>query len=79
MMEEDMIITLNDDKEYYVLDSLMYNNYNYIMIGEMDRAKDEITDNIKIMYYDGNTNSVKKVTDPNALYRLTQMFAERTA
>ena len=43
MIEEDTVIKLDDDKEYYVLDSLMSDNNNFIMIGEIDSAKDEIT------------------------------------
>ena len=43
MIEEDTVIKLDDDKEYYVLDSLMSDNNNFIMIGEIDSVKDEIT------------------------------------
>ena len=75
MIKEDMIITLDDNKEYYVLDSLMNNNDNYIMIGEIDNIKDEITDNVKIMYYD---RMVRKVTDPNSLLQLSRLFAEKS-
>lgn len=78
MIKEDMIITLDDDKEYYVLDSLMNNNDNYIMIGEIDNNKDEITDNVKIMYYDSINRMVRKVTDPNSLLQLSRLFAEKS-
>ena len=47
------------------------------MIGEIDPVKDEITDNVRIMYYDPESEMVRKVTDPNSLYQLTQLFAER--
>ena len=77
MIKEDTIIKLEDNKEYYVLDSLMNDSHNFIMIGEIDPVKDEITDNVRIMYYDPESEMVTKVTDPNSLYQLTQLFAER--
>ena len=77
MIKEDTIIKLEDNKEYYVLDSLMNDSHNFIMIGEIDPVKDEITDNVRIMYYDPESEMVRKVTDPNSLYQLTQLFAER--
>ena len=77
MIEEDTIIKLDDDKEYYVLDSLVKDNNNFIMIGEIDSVKDEITNNVKIMFYDRNNNKVRKVTDPTLLYQLVVSFADR--
>lgn len=77
MIKEDWIITLEDNKEYYVLDSLMYNNNNYIMIGEIDREKNIITNNAKLMWYDANNERVIKVTEANALAQLNKMFFER--
>lgn len=77
MIKEDTIIKLEDNKEYYVLDSLMNDSHNFIMIGEIDPVKDEITDNVRIMYYDPESEMVRKVTDPNSLYQLIQLFAER--
>ena len=35
MIKEDTVIKLDDDKEYYVLDSIMNDNNNFIMIGEI--------------------------------------------
>ena len=52
MIKEDTIIKLDDDKEYYVLDSIIQDGNNFIMIGEIDPVKDEITKNVKIMFYD---------------------------
>lgn len=77
MIKEDTIIKLDDDKEYYVLDSLMKDNNNFIMIGEIDSDKDEITNNVKIMYFDTLHNKVRKVTDPTLLYELIVSFADR--
>lgn len=79
MIEEDTIITLDDDTKYYVLDSLMYNNFNYLMIGEMDTDKDEITNKVKYVYYDSKTDMIKKITDPNAFLKLTKLFANKMA
>ena len=70
MIKEDTIIKLDDNKEYYVLDSLVKDNNNFIMIGEIDSVKDEITNNVKIMYYDSLNNKVRKITDPGLLYQL---------
>ena len=77
MIEEDTIIKLEDNKEYYVLDSLLKDNNNFIMIGEIDIAKDEITNNVKIMFYDKANNKVRKVTDPSLLYQLVVSFADK--
>ncbi len=77
MIKEDTIIKLDDDKEYYVLDSLMKDNNNFIMIGEIDPVKDEITNNVKIMFYDSVNNKVRKITDPTLLYQLVVSFADR--
>lgn len=78
-MKEDMIITLDNDKEYYVLDSIIANNDNYIMISEIDDKTNDLTSNVKIMYYNPYDNVIKKVTNPNTLYRLTKMFSDKFA
>ena len=77
MIQEDTITRLDDNKEYYVLDSLVKDNNNFIMIGEIDSVKDEITNNVKIMYYDSLNNKVRKITDPGLLYQLVVSFADR--
>lgn len=77
MIKEDTVIKLDDDKEYYVLDSILKDNNNFIMIGEIDSVKDEITNNVKIMFYDKDNNKVRKVTDPSLLYQLVLSFADR--
>ena len=77
MILEDTIIKLDDNKEYYVLDSLMIDNNNFIMIGEIDSLKDEITKNIKIMHYDFSTNKVRKITDKSLLYQVVESFAKK--
>ena len=77
MIKEDMIITLEDNKDYYVMASLMNDEDNYIMIGEKNKEKEEISDNVKIMYYDTENNMVRKVTNPNALFQLTKLFAKQ--
>lgn len=76
-MKEDTIITLDDDREYYILDSIIFNNNNYIMISEIDKDKEELTMNVKIMHYNPENNIIKKITNPNAIYRLTKMFSEK--
>lgn len=76
MISEDMILKLDDNKEYYVMSSIVNDNNNYIVIGEMDRIKEEITDNIKIMYYDNVKNVLRKVTDPQSIFQLCQLFAD---
>ena len=76
MIKEDTIIKLDDNKEYYVLDSLVKDNNNFIMIGEIDSVKDEITNNVKIMYYDSLNNKVKKLTGAGLLYQLVVSFAD---
>ncbi len=77
MIKEDTVIKLDDNKEYYVLDSILKDDNNFIMVGEIDTAKDEITNNVKIMFYDKDNNRVRKVTDPSLLYQLVLSFADR--
>ncbi len=77
MIKEDEIITLDDNKDYYVLDSLINNNNNYIMIGEINKERMEVTNNVKIMYYDNISNMVRKVTDPKSLFQLERLFADK--
>lgn len=77
MIKEDTVIKLDDNKEYYVLDSIIKDDNNFIMIGEIDSAKDEITNNVKIMFYDKDNNRVRKVTDSSLLYELILSFADR--
>lgn len=77
MIKEDTVIRLDDNKEYYVLDSIIENDSNFVMIGEIDSTKDEITNNVKIMYYDKDNNKVSKVTDPTLLYQLVVSFANK--
>lgn len=77
MIKEDTVIKLDDDKEYYVLDSLIKDNSNFIMIGEIDSEKDEITKNVKIMFFDTENNVARKITEPSLLYELVSLFAER--
>lgn len=77
MIKEDTVIKLDDNKEYYVLDSIINDNNNFIMIGEIDSVKDEITKNVKIMFYDSQNNKVRKVTEPSLLYELVSLFADR--
>ena len=77
MITADTIIKLDDNQEYYVLDSLVKDNNKFIMIGEIDSVKDEITNNVKIMYYDSLNNKVRKITDPGLLYQLVVSFADR--
>ena len=80
MIEEDTIITLDDEKKYYVLDSVMYNNFNYLSWKlEMDTEKNEITNKVKYVYYDSKTDMIKKITDPNAFLKLTKLFANKMA
>jgi len=77
MIKEDTVIMLDDNKEYFVLDSIMKDNSNFIMVGEIDSTKDEITKNVKIMFYDSENNMARKITDPTLLYELVSLFADR--
>ena len=52
MINVGQIVKLDDNKEYYVLSSIINEGNNFIMIGEIDPVKDEITKNVKIMFYD---------------------------
>lgn len=77
MIKEDEILTLSDDKQYYVLDSIVYNNLNYIMISEYDEKNMKILYNTKIMLNDYQRNTLEKVIDPKTLYVLVNLFNEK--
>lgn len=77
MIKEDQIVTLTDDKKYYVLDSIIYNNINYLMIGEYDEPNMKILDNVKIMVNNVENNELSKVVEPRLLYILTNLFAAK--
>ena len=75
MIKEDEILTLEDDKQYYVLDSIIYNNFNYIMISEYDEPNKKLLESSKIMFNNLETNSLEKVVDPKLLFIISSLFA----
>lgn len=74
MINKEETLTLSDGKEYYVINSIMYENENYIIIGEIDNAKDEIIGNAIIMLNDYKNENLVKVTNPELLLKLAVTF-----
>ncbi len=77
MIKEDEILTLLDDKQYYVMDSIMYKDNNYIMITEFDEEETTFGEYPKIMVNDYKNDSIEKVTEPKLLYILINLFAAK--
>lgn len=76
MIGKNEILTLDDDKEYYVLNSLIYENNNYLLISETDTVNHKISENFEIVWNDVKGGAVEKVTDPKLLYIVTSLFEQ---
>lgn len=74
MIERDLSLTLSDGKEYFIVDSKMYNDKNYVLINEYDQEKMELLDNTKIMEYNPLDNTFEKVTNMDLLKELVQIL-----
>lgn len=74
MINKEEILTMSDGKDYYVINSIMYDNKNYVAIGEIDNAKDEVVGIAMIMLNDISSGTLKKVTDRNLLLTLSTIF-----
>jgi hypothetical protein len=74
MMEKEEVFEASDGKEYYVMDSIMYNNLNYVMIGEINAADDTIVGMGKIMLNNTDKGTIEKVTDPELLVKIAVEF-----
>lgn len=77
MIKRDEVLTMSDGKDYFVIGSVMYENNNYIMIGEIDNNIDEVVGNIEIMFNDIKNGVINKVTDPKLLLILSTIFGEQ--
>ena len=73
-LEKNSIIKLTDDKLYYILETLEYNNSNYIYIIEKDN-----TMNLKFYREDliNNQISLKVVEDKEELNEIMKRFYEK--
>ena len=73
-LEKNSIIKLTDDKLYYILETLEYNNSNYIYIIEKDNPM-----NLKFYKEDliNNQISLKVVEDKEELNEIMKRFYEK--
>lgn len=76
MIGKNEILTLDDNKAYYVLNSLIYDNNNYLLISETDTVNHKISENFEIVWNDIKTGEVEKVTDPKLLFIIASLFEE---
>lgn len=49
LIMKDSILKLKDDKEYYVLEEIIYDNRNFVLAVECNLEKDEIKEDYLIM------------------------------
>jgi len=74
MIEKEEVYTMSDGKDYFVINSIMYNNLNYVILGEVSNSADEIVGDPLIMFNNTSDGSLEKVTDPELLLKLAVEF-----
>ena len=68
MLEQGDILTLEDDKEYVVVSSVMLDNINYVYLIQSNNLS-----NVMFCKYD-NTDGLYEVDDPDLIVELLKMF-----
>lgn len=76
-MEIDSIITLDDNKEYVILDKVTINNVDYLMVVGVEN--EELTQDAKYLKVEieGADTYVVEVEDEELLKNLTTIFASK--
>lgn len=74
MILRDEIITLEDNKKYFVIDSIMYDNKNYILIDQYNEETKDILGLFKIMEYNIENSVITKITDEELMKELFTKF-----
>ena len=74
MIEKEEVYTMSDGKDYFVINSIMYNNLNYVILGEVSDSEDEIVGDPKIMFNNTSGGVLENVTDPELLLKLAVEF-----
>ena len=77
MIEKEDVFKADDGKKYYVMDSIIYENSNYIMIGEVSDSGDNIVGGGIIMLNNNETGMMDKVTDPKLMVKLAVEFGNK--
>lgn len=70
MLNQDEILTLNDNKKYSVVFSTIYNNKSYVYLIDQDDYT-----NTMFCEYD-NENGLEEVNDSDILENLMKLFVE---
>lgn len=74
MIEKEEVYTMSDGKDYFVIDSILYNNLNYIMLAEVSDTDDDIVGDPVIMFNNSDNKILENVTDPELLLKLSVEF-----
>lgn len=74
MIEKDEVYTMSDGKEYFIINSIMYNNSNYVILGEVSASEDKIVGDPVIMFNNTSEGALENVTDPELLLKLAVEF-----
>lgn len=74
MINKDEVLTLSDKKKYFVFDSIMYENINYVIIFEIDDISEKSIGIPIIMMNDLKNNKLSTVTDKTLLFTLANIF-----
>ena len=76
MLEINKIITLGNDEEYLVLDSVTHEDKNYYYIAEVNDTKTDIKDNYKIVMAKEENNNIyiEEVTGEEKLKGILPLF-----
>ena len=79
-MIKDKIITMDNEKEYYVLDDIIYEGRNFIISIECNLKKDEVNEkdyHIMELTIENNKLAIKKILDEELAKVVTMRLIEK--
>ena len=78
-LELNKIITLANNEEYLVINSVFYDGIDYYYVAEVNENEDNIKDNYKIVYVsvEDGENLLNEVTGEEKLKTILPLFLER--
>ena len=74
-IEQYDILTLEDDKDYSVLNIINKNDKTYYLIAEIDEEEDAILDTLRILEYNDD-NTLSEILDNNLIEELKELFVK---
>ncbi len=78
-LEINKIITLGNDEEYLIIESVTKNDKEYYYVAEVNGDKTNIKDNYKIIttYFDKENTFIEEITGENNLKEILPLFIEK--